>query len=136
MKSLAITLLAGLSLAVGCAKAKPPVNKVGFVQNKTIFVKGYTFTGTTEPTPVAAKPEPETPRQKLAKGSASLRTVLKLSPNVRIHFYPDGPTRTQWQVVDSGPLCSGGGYGPTVEAAAKDCLVNRSQIALHRQESF
>jgi hypothetical protein len=128
MKTLAIALLAVLPLAVGCAKAKPPVSKVAFAETTgTVGAASLTM---------AAKPEPETPRQKLEKGSPSLQAVLKLSPNVRIHFYPDDPTSTQWQVVDSGPLCSGGGEGPTVEAAAKDCLVNHRQIALTRQETF
>jgi hypothetical protein len=36
MKSLAIALLAVLPLAVGCAKAKVPVSKVGFVQDEAL----------------------------------------------------------------------------------------------------
>jgi hypothetical protein len=112
MKNLAIALLVTLPLVVGCTEPRP-----------------YEV-GLTKPTVVATKPAPpapETPRQKLEKTSPSLRAVIAISPDVRIHLYPGFAVDYRWQVIDDGKLCSGGGAGPTVEAAAKDCLFNRKQ---------
>lgn len=67
-------------------------------------------------------PYPES-RQQLVLESPSLQMVLAIDPNVGIHRYFRGPTSRQWQVIgDINVLCSEGGYGPTLEDAARDCL--------------
>jgi hypothetical protein len=80
-------------------------------------------------TPAQKKAEPAksasapTPRQSLAQESPSLQKVLAIDPHVRIHHYFNDPPESRWQIIgDINVFCSDGGYGPTIEDAARQCL--------------
>lgn len=62
-------------------------------------------------------------REQLIASSPSLQRAVKIDPGISINHYPRQIPHFHWQVIGAGnPTCRLGGYGPTPEKAAADCL--------------